>query len=531
MYRLRKFARRNRGLVTGVVTVAALLVAGITATTWQAVRARRAEADAHRNAQVAESVNAFLTGMLEQANPHTNPFGREMTVGEMLDEAARRLGPELEGPSDLRAALEQTVGQAYAALDRVEDAQVHLDEAVALRRQGDDPERLRSALRELGLLAERRADPEGAHALALEEVELATNAFGARSVPAARSLLRLARTHALRNEFAVADSLFDRGWSILATVEPEATDVAALRDHASLLLDLGRVDQAEVEARRVLAHFETRLGPDHADTASAMSLLARILSAQGALEEGIALQRRALSTSERILGTDSREVILARSALGESLTNTGHADEALAILRVAEASALRLFGERATLRAELLRRIGAAQLTIDDVTAAESSFREALSILREKQGDAPSLCYPMNDHAAALRRLGRYAEAEPLFVEAQDRAKQIYGDEHTFLAVMLSNLATTRANLGRYDEALASFAQAVAMADATYPPDRPEPDRIRSRYGECLLQAGRAADAAPVLTRARDALRIKVGDEHPWTRDTERWLAQALAED
>jgi tetratricopeptide (TPR) repeat protein len=381
------------------------------------------------------------------------------------------------------------------------------------------------------LLAERRADPEGAHALALEEVELATNAFGARSVPAARSLLRLARTHALRNEFAVADSLFDRGWSVLAAVEPSATNVAALRDHASLLLELGRVNQAEVEARRVLAHFETRLGPDHADTASAMSLLARILSAQGALEEGIALQRRALSTSERILGTDSREVILARSALGESLTNTGHADEALAILRVAEASALRLFGERATLRAELLRRIGAAQLTLDDVTAAESSFREALSILREKQGDAPSLCYPMNDHAAALRRLGRYAEAEPLFVEAQVRAKQIYGDEHTFLAVMLSNLATTRANLGRYDEALASFAQAVAMADATYPPDRPEPDRIRSRYGECLLQAGRAADAAPVLTRARDALRIKVGDEHPWTRDTERWLAQALAED
>jgi hypothetical protein len=69
------------------------------------------------------------------------------------------------------------------------------------------------------------------------------------------------------------------------------------------------------------------------------------------------------------------------------------------------------------------------------------------------------------------------------------------------------------------------------MADATYPTDRPEPDRIRSRYGECLLQAGRAADAVPVLTRARDALRAKVGDEHPWARDAEGWLAQALAED
>ncbi|MBZ0267437.1 serine/threonine-protein kinase, partial [bacterium] len=188
-YRLRKFARRNRGLVATVSAVTILLVAGIAATSWQAVRARRAEAAARTSAEGAEAVNRFLTGMLAEANPERNPYGRDMTVGEMLDEAVVGIGDFGGGP-ELEATLRQTVGEAYAALDRVDDAQRHLDRALALRREEGDPARLGGAVRAAGTLAERRGEDARSLELAREEVAIAADAFGPQSVPWARALLR-----------------------------------------------------------------------------------------------------------------------------------------------------------------------------------------------------------------------------------------------------------------------------------------------------------------------------------------------------
>ena len=47
-YQFRKFARRNRALVVGVVAVFAVLVAGVAVSTWQASRAMRSDQEACR---------------------------------------------------------------------------------------------------------------------------------------------------------------------------------------------------------------------------------------------------------------------------------------------------------------------------------------------------------------------------------------------------------------------------------------------------------------------------------------------------
>jgi hypothetical protein len=45
-YRLRKFARKNRAALTSAAVILLLLLAGVAASTWQAIRATRAEEDA-----------------------------------------------------------------------------------------------------------------------------------------------------------------------------------------------------------------------------------------------------------------------------------------------------------------------------------------------------------------------------------------------------------------------------------------------------------------------------------------------------
>ena len=93
----RKFAHRHKGLVGGVVAVLVALVAGVIVSTWQAVRASRAERVAQTRATEAqgekakaEAVTKFLTDMLASADP-SQARGREVTVRAALDEAARRL--------------------------------------------------------------------------------------------------------------------------------------------------------------------------------------------------------------------------------------------------------------------------------------------------------------------------------------------------------------------------------------------------------------------------------------------------------
>ena len=152
-YQLRKFARRNRALVGGLAAVFVVLVVGVVVSSWQAVRATRAEglatsrlaetqearalaesrqrgiragaparrgaphggrgAESRRGAGAgrrgraaprgrgerpagpneaakAEAVNAFLQDMLSSVDP-SEMKGRDVTVRQVLDEAAKKV--------------------------------------------------------------------------------------------------------------------------------------------------------------------------------------------------------------------------------------------------------------------------------------------------------------------------------------------------------------------------------------------------------------------------------------------------------
>ncbi|HYD01479.1 MAG TPA: serine/threonine-protein kinase, partial [Phycisphaerales bacterium] len=68
-YQLSKFAKRNKGLVAGVVAAFVVLIAGAAATSALAVVARRNEARAEQAAADAMAVTEFLQTMLASANP------------------------------------------------------------------------------------------------------------------------------------------------------------------------------------------------------------------------------------------------------------------------------------------------------------------------------------------------------------------------------------------------------------------------------------------------------------------------------
>jgi serine/threonine protein kinase len=109
-YRIGKFARRNRAVLVTTVLVATALVAGTAISTWQAIRATRAEADAHREADKAIAINEFLIeDLLGQASPYTNLVPEQLTLLEVLDRAAERVVPRFRTRPLLEAAIRSTI--------------------------------------------------------------------------------------------------------------------------------------------------------------------------------------------------------------------------------------------------------------------------------------------------------------------------------------------------------------------------------------------------------------------------------------
>ena len=108
VYRIQKAVRRHRLAYAAGGTVALTLVAGIAASSWQAVRATRAERSAREQAENARAVKDFIVEQFREANIM---FGREADPRNrlMFDQAIRRLeGKFAKQPlveADIRFAL------------------------------------------------------------------------------------------------------------------------------------------------------------------------------------------------------------------------------------------------------------------------------------------------------------------------------------------------------------------------------------------------------------------------------------------
>src|SRR5262249_45435558 len=152
--------------------IAALLL-GAAISTWQAIRATRAEraaavqADrANNQAAKANASLGLLQEMLDSANVQSGK-GAEYTVRQLLDDFSASLAERLKGQPELEAALRLTVGRAYRSLGMTRQAKEHLEAAMAMLRQrpGQESERVASVLLTLAYVASDEEDLQRAIAL------------------------------------------------------------------------------------------------------------------------------------------------------------------------------------------------------------------------------------------------------------------------------------------------------------------------------------------------------------------------------
>jgi tetratricopeptide (TPR) repeat protein len=497
VYQLRKFARRHKAIVAGVLATVIMLLVGVVATSWQAVRAGRAERlaqarahDAEVEKAKAEAVSAFLTQMLESVDP-AQAQGRDVSVREALDAAAARIesGAMAKQP-EVEIAVRNVIGSTYGGLGVFDPAERQLRAAIDLEsRTGAGP-----------LV---RADTLARLVNVLYEAGKRTEAE-----PFAREALKLRRETLGANHVDVASSLDDLGAMVMAR---------------------GDTASAEQMTREALAIRRALLPPDDPRLAVGLNNLGFMLWRKGNLQEAESLYRESLIIDRRALGNDHPEIPIKLLNLAVLYRDMGRPADAEALAREAVAIRRKILGDA---HPDISDALDVVAATLDDQgrnAEAEELLREALAIAHKAYGE-------VNMNTARLRhnlgwvlwKQGKYSEAQPLFAVAAVNIPKTYGPTYRGARLARSNLAHNLNGLGHARAAESTARQALAMyRDA--PADHVVPTALIA-LSHALVAERRWNDALPYLREALESIEKYPQVRFPWFKgEIQSTLGSVLA--
>ena len=421
-YRFSKFARRHRGgLVSGLVVILAL-VAGVSLSVWQAVRATQAERRAEaRSQQTRRAVDEMYTQVAEKWLAHQPRL--TSVQAEFLEKAlafytqfAAERSADLEAQLDAvrarrRAAeIEDTLGRHDRAEAQYRTTLNELEQ-IAAQHPGDvgcrgELARTLSELARIGFFYNRFSEAESLEkrVLAIWE-DLVARAPGNLECRGqlARTLLNLGVTYCDTGRDAEAEPLYRRARELFEKLHAEsprdawATQRLALNEErlGGLLQRTGRRQEAERVIRRALSIREELLATDpnnptyRSELASGLNDLDGVL---GRCEETLANDRRACEILRKLVDefperpTYRNTLVVIQGNLARELGYLGKAEEAEGELRAAVATAEKLVADfpdypdhRAEL-AQVLFQLGEVLLDAGKPADAEDPLHRALEV-------------------------------------------------------------------------------------------------------------------------------------------------------
>lgn len=501
-YRTRKFLRRHRSGVAASAAMVLLLVAGIVATSWQAVRATRAEKSSQtalqqvqrQKTQVEEAnttvteVNRFLVDTLAQANPYQSK-GKALTVLEAVDASADRLSERLKGQPLVEAAIRNVLASVYAQVGR----------------------------------------PDLAVANARAALEIRTRVLGKANIDTLSSMNGLAVALKKQGNLADAAPIYADAVEGFRQVlgEDHPTTLTVRSNLATLSYEQGKVEEAIELHRAVLERRRNVLGNNHLDTVQSMMGLASALRARWQLDEADQLLREALGVLEAVAGPDHPDTIKVLDSLGVSCQHRDQHAEAEKYFRLALERSRRVLGEEHL--DTITSKMSLASTLMDQGKAgeAETMYREALEAGRLHAGaDHPMVLIFAHNYAACLQDQGKLDEAEPLLHDTLDRRMRVLGPEHAATLATMHRAASVLHRRGKLDQAETLWRDVVARRRHILAPGHP--DVLASLMGLAMVlrDEEKLAEAEMVLREVVQGARAKLGEGHP---NTLRSTAQLIA--
>jgi eukaryotic-like serine/threonine-protein kinase len=373
--RARRWGRRHRLLVTGVVALLAAALPLLLLVVLVADRARQqAEADreairaqkeiserneadaiqareetAHALARTTAVKNFLQDEVFAVVRPQGYGLGRDVTMRQVLDAAVPKIKPAFAGFPEDEAALCTTLAMSYYRLGLYPQSESLNRRGLELRRQelGEDH---RDTLTSLHNLADTlRAQNKLAEAEPLFRQALAgkVRVLGAENEDTLNSRENLAILLAQQRKFGEAESSLRE---ILAArsrgrAEDNLPMSTSLINLSSVLAMQGKFADAEASLRQGLDGYRRKHGEEHPETLTAMHNLGAILLEQKKFSEAEPVIRRATESRSRVLGPDHPNTLKSQHNLADLYRGKGKLAEAEAQLREVVERRRRVHGE------------------------------------------------------------------------------------------------------------------------------------------------------------------------------------------
>jgi tetratricopeptide (TPR) repeat protein len=556
-YRVSKFVRRNRALVSGVAAVLLVLAAGTIATSIGLVSAIRREAEANIARDEALGMTNFLVSMLQSADP--SALGRDVLVRDILDEAGDALqSSDYTGHALTRATLEQAIGRAYYQLGDLNPAREHLQRAYSIRQaelseahaetlqsayalaevlyrlghyedaqalflrtmaidqeQYGVSERVWEGQYLLGLLYGDWGDYEQAQELLSRTLALQEGHYGEGHPKTFPSMLALGQVLKNAGRLQEAEALASRYYDLCLQTFGESSvgTLEALDLLWALRYVLGQPKEAKSVARRVVVQSREKLGIKHPLTISRMVSLANLLRAEKDVDEAEALLDEALLECQGVLDDRNPVALSVRQHLYQTWIQQGKYEEAVSGLEALIDIQREVEGPMHPRTLDAIRSLALGHHRIGNETTAEQLFRDVI----KKQSKVLSPGHPdtitaMINLADLLIRRGELEESRQLILEALDLQEQVLHEDSVLMFAPLQMLGYLYERTGRHGEAIEMFRRAIDIQDSSFSGQFHGMDMCRYVMGKSLIATGLYDEAGEVLAELVDELHRK--DQH-----------------
>jgi serine/threonine protein kinase/tetratricopeptide (TPR) repeat protein len=502
VYRLRKFARRNKALLATAATILFVLVAASIVSTWMAVRAISAETTARgAEADAKEVLRFFEDHVFAAARPlgQEGGLGRNVTLREAVDEAEGQIAQAFAGRPLVEASIRNALSVTFRYSGEPKLAISQAEQALWKRRSelGDNHPDTWTSMNNLGLAYLAAGRPKQALPLFEFTRQRRQRTLGDNHTETLASMQCLALAYQ-------SMAAFDRAIAILEpTLEKQKRILGedhlnTLRTTNGLALAYKDTQQHEKAHSLLIGLLEVqgrKLGESHQDTLQTMHNLASVYGHLGQTEVCIDLYEECMGRMKQVLGPDHPDTLAAMMNLGNAYKGVMRLDEAMSLLE------------------EVLERTIA------------------------KHGpDHPKAWGAASNLAGAYAAAGafRQGHAPPGFLPVLERAVKGYqsnfGPAHPDTLATQTHLAAVYGLTGRFDSALPLFEEVLELSEETLGEDHPKTWDRRLHLAVAYRKANQPQKAVPLLEQLLEMRTKKLGPTHNATRQIRIELSAARTE-
>ncbi|MCG8403975.1 MAG: serine/threonine-protein kinase [Phycisphaerales bacterium] len=492
-YVLRKTLARYKAITALAVVMFVLLVGYAITMPLLYQRAREAERRTLEEVASTQALNNFLVGMLQKSSPEL-ASSREMTVREMLDQAAERLGEKPELPPQVAVGIHRVIAGTYGKLG-------HLDES------------------ESGM---RRA------------LEIARTTFGTGDVKAAALMRDLGEILWYRGRFEEAEQLLTEA---MAVYEHAADDEALRSEYGLCLFSMAHIHGSRGRPEKAVESYRRAIDLIQGDTVAkrfqrvmARTGLATTLFEQGQFKEAGRQYLETLAEAREKLGDDHAVVATILTHLGRYHTEMEEFDEAESCLSEAmEIYRKRLDPKHARV-GTVLARLGNLKSSQGDFESAERFWRDAQAIYVRSFDEDHEKVVGIKLNLAQSREMQKdYAGAAREYRLALESYRRRLGDKDPRTAILRSKLAIPLSELGELEEAEEELRGALAVLNTALSENDPRTAKTLIWLGRVLLKRQNPEEAEPMIRRGIDMLKAGLPAGHSWVALAENALGECLA--